>query len=254
MNEKYKYLLMIDRYLAGEMDDAETRAFERDLRSNKDLLRELEFEKDISAIIGQQNVNVIEFRQKVIEAIIEAKQEKQLNRIFPLSRKYVTLMAASVTILIMIAASVYLLVPKTYTNDRLFTMYYKSNQIPIERSSDSYLFEALRFYQQKEYPSAIDLFNEVLVTDPDNSAVRFYLAISYIETNRINEALNNLELIIHQDKNGYSERAQWYLGLCMLKNNQTEQAIAQFRKIASDSNNYYKLDALKVLSQVKKMK
>jgi tetratricopeptide (TPR) repeat protein len=252
MNEKYKYLLMIDRYLAGEMDSVEARAFELELQSNKELIQELAFERDLSDLLKQQNI--IEFRQKLSDAILESKKEKHRGRLIPLTRKSYALVAASITILIMVAASVYFLMPKTYSNNRLFSMYYDSDKLNITRSESTYLVEALRFYQQKNYTTAIDLFNEVIANDPSNAAVRFYLAISYIETNQIDKAIANLEEIIHNGKNLYIEHAQWYLGLCLLKINQTDQAIALFRNIAFDTNNYYRNDASRLLNQIKKSK
>ncbi|MCX6235659.1 MAG: tetratricopeptide repeat protein [Bacteroidetes bacterium] len=252
MNEKYKYLLMIDRYLVGEMDSAEARAFELELQSNKELIQELAFERDLSDLLKQQNI--IEFRQKLSDAISESKQKKYRNRIIPLTRKSYALMAASVTILIMIAASVYLLMPKTYSNSRLFSMYYDSDKLNITRSEGTYLVEALRLYQQKDFPTAIDLFNDVIADDPNNAAVRFYLAISFIETNQVDKAIINLEEIINNGKNLYVEHAQWYLGLCLLKINQTDQAIELFRNMAYDTNNYYRNDASRLLNQIKKSK
>jgi tetratricopeptide (TPR) repeat protein len=124
----------------------------------------------------------------------------------------------------------------------------------ITRSEGTYLVEALRFYQQKDFPAAIDLFNEVIANDPTNAAVRFYIAISYIETNQVDKAIINLEEIINNGKNLYIEHAQWYLGLCLLKINQTDQAIELFRNMAYDTNNYYRNDASRLLNQIKKSK
>jgi tetratricopeptide (TPR) repeat protein len=131
-------------------------------------------------------------------------------------------------------------------------MYYNSDELNITRSESTYLVEALRFYQQKNYPVAIDLFNEVITNDPTNTAVKFYLAISYIETNQVDKAISNLEEIINDGRNLYIEHAQWYLGLCLLKTNQTDQAIDLLKNITNDTNNHYRNDASKLLNQIKK--
>ena len=253
MNERYQYLLLIDKYLAGEMDESEVRQFEQKLLENKDLLNDMEFEKDISKILGQ--TDVIEFRQKVKEAIGMAKLESPLRRVIPLTPRRIMLMAASITILIVLAAAVYILVPKTYSNSRLFSMYYDSeNPIHITRSGSSSLVEAMRYYQQKNYPEAITLFKEFLKDDPHNSAIRFYMAIAEIETNQNEDAIASFREIIRDGNNLYVEPAEWYLGLCLLRTNQNELALKQFSEIAADEHNSYQNEAVKIIMQIRKEK
>jgi tetratricopeptide (TPR) repeat protein len=197
--------------------------------------------------------DIIEFRQKVKEAIGIAKFDKPLGRLVPLMSRRVTLMAASVTILILIAATVYFLVPKTYSNSRLFSMYYDSeNPIHITRSGSSNLVEAVRYYQQKNYPVAIQLFKEILKNDQDNSAIRFYMAISEIETRQNDDAIAAFREIISESNNLYVESAKWYLGLCLLKTNQNDLALKQFSEIAADEHSSYKSEAAKIVKQLRK--
>jgi len=253
MNDKVKYSLLIDRYVNGEMNDSEKSAFEGELMDNRALQLELRLEEDIIRVLSEEDL--IHFRQKVAEVVREARDKQKGHKVITISRRRAMLAVAAAVVLVLAIGAVYLFTPRPFTNDKLFSMYYDSDKpIRVTRSSDANLVEALRFYQQRNYEGAIELFSEVLKTDPENAAIRFYTGISYIETEQFDEAIESFQFIINENDNLYIEPAQWHLGLCYLKSKQTDKAEAQFMKIAGDSRNYYKEDADMILDQIKNMK
>lgn len=250
MKEKEKYASLIDRYLSGEMGEEDICNFETELRSNKLLRAELQFEKDLRKILSRNDV--VEFRDKVSSVINEAKNKQNSGRVILMSRRRVQLIAASVAILIAVSAAIFFLYPRSYSYDKLFTMYFDSDRpVHVSRSGDVDLVEALKHYQQKDYENAIVLFNEILKEQPANFSIRFYTAISYIETKQFYEAIEYFNKIIEHNNNLYVEPSQWYLGLSYLGNHQPNLAVTQFEKVAEDPYSYYHEKAKEILDRLK---
>ena len=252
MNNNIKYSLLVDRYLSGEMDDSEKILFEKEVINNKVLQKELELEEDINRILSMDDM--IDFRIKVAEVIREARAKQKRIKVITLSRRQVIFAAAAAVVLIFLTVSALLLLPQRSTSEKLFAMYYDSDKpIRVTRSGDDNLVEALRCYQQKNYGDAIELFDEILVTDPDNAAVRFYAGISYIEISQYEKAIESFQYIINENDHLYIEPSQWHLGLCYIKSDQMEKAKDQFNLIAGDERNYYKEDADKIIEEMQNM-
>ena len=55
--------------------------------------------------------------------------------------------------------------------------------------------------------------------------------------------------IIEDNDNLFVDQAEWYLGLCYLKLNDTEKAIIQFSKI-SQSNSTYKIRSEEIIKNI----
>lgn len=249
MNEKLKYALLIDRYLNGEMDAEELHSFEEELQYNDELYVDLQFEKDIEHILSRNDI--LEFRDKVNKIVDEAREEKPRGRVIRIASRRMQLIAASIAILIAVSASLYFLYPRSYSNDKLFSMYYDSDRpVHVSRSGDASLVEALRHYQQKDYENAIVLFNEILDEQPANFSIRFYTGISYIETKQFSKAIEYFTHIIDHNNNLYVEPSEWYLGLSYLGNEQPDMAIQQFKIVAGDEISFYHDKAREILTRL----
>jgi hypothetical protein len=75
-----------------------------------------------------------------------------------------------------------------------------------------------------------------------------YLALSYIKTNQVNQALDEIK------KAGYGETkasAEWYESLCYLKLNQIPAAKAILKSISENDKHPYQPDAQEVLTSIK---
>jgi len=250
MTRKLKYSQLIERFIAGEMNEDELRWFGKELQTNAELSRELKLDKDLDNILLDEDV--VEFRRKLISVFNESKQNEATTKIVRMQpRRWQMVAAAAITIL-MIAGGAFLLTQqRSYTAERLFSMYYDSDRtIELTRSGNANIVEAILKFQQKDFQGASLLFAEILDKDSSNIAVWFYNGISYIETNRIDDAVKAFRYIIDDKNNLYVEHAEWYLGLCYLKNEQIDFAVEQFRKIADDQKNYHNKEANKLLEKL----
>lgn len=249
MNDNLRYALLVDRYVNGEMNKEEIMSFEEELQKNKGLQANVQLENDLNTVLAQKDI--LEFRQKMAEVMMRQKEIKQPAKTFRLTSRRIQLAAASIIILILVSASLFLFLPRQSSNTKLFEKYYDSDRpVHVTRSGDVDLVEALRNYQQKNYEEAILLFNDVLITDPNNSAIRFYTGISFIETEKFTDAISCFQEIIRNNHSLYVEPAEWHLGLSYLRNGDEDLAVAQFKKVAADDISYYNSKATKILEQM----
>lgn len=248
MTRKLKYSQLIERFLAGEMNEDELRWFSKELQFNAELSTELKLEKDLDKILLDEDV--VEFRRKLLSIMNANKQSKApIIRLQP--RRWQLAAAAAIAFLMITGGALLFTQQRSYTPEKLFSMYYDSDKtIELTRSGNANIVEAVLKFQQRDFQGASLLFAEILDRDSSNMAVWFYTGISYIETDRIDDAANAFKFIIDNEKNLYVEHAEWYLGLCFLKNEQIDFAVDQFRKIAVDQNNFHKQEAEKILQKL----
>jgi tetratricopeptide (TPR) repeat protein len=243
-----KYSVLVENYLDGSLDEVQQKKFEAELQVNQTLAMEFRLEKDLERILTKEEM--MDFRVKCITAQEEFNAGRlKSTRVLQLARKYWYAAAAFILVLVVVGG-LFLLQPGGYSNEKLFKMYYKTGEIGISRSGNADLIQALLKYHDKDYQSAITLFDEILDKDPNNFAIRYYDGISSIEVKDYNKAIKMFQGIIDNGENLYIEYAQWYLGLTYLVNGQTNDASKIFREIADNPNHVHQKDAQSILQKV----
>lgn len=248
MTNKFKHSATIEQFLANEMAPSERAAFKKELRSNPDLAAELKLSQTIdSAII---NDDIIDLRRKLIAAINASHLAKPEVPVVHMHTRKWWYAAASVLVLCAFAATLYLQTGRNLSNDSLFTQYYNAENIVDQTRGDENIVEAVIKFQQKDFATASVLFKRILDKDNSNIAVWFYYGISNIETKNYDNSIKAFNTIIKQNDNLYIEHAEWYLGLCYLKNNQKDKAIDQFVVVASNPDNFHRQEAKNILEKL----
>lgn len=245
------YFKSIDKYFDGEMKKNELVEFENEMKSNKQLKAEVELQKEIKDSLHDKRIfdlrnNLEEIHKEAgIAQGIVANQEPVVRELFI---KKIQLAAAVIVVMIIASSVFYFLNNRTMSNETLYGIYYEpAKTVLFERSANTNevdLMQALQKYNYKDYDGAIEVFVK------DNSIMaKFYLALSYMETNRIADAVNLFKSIIEDNESLFVDQAEWYLGLCYLKLNETEKAIIQFSKI-SQSNSTYKIKSKEIIKNI----
>lgn len=237
---------LIEKYLEGRLTERERKKFDHFYNTDSEFKKEVDFEDYVARTLKDEDV--IQFREKIADTIRKRKRERYLGWINTKTTKY----AASLIIALAIAIASTFMLEKNPSGDDLFEKYYTSEQVNISRSSNTNIVEAVKFYQSGQYDQAIDQFKNLLEKNNTNIAVRFYLGVSYMETQKYDKAIESLRYIISHQDNLYIENAEWYLGLCYMKNEEMDKAINQFTIIAESEDNYYSEKAKKVLSKIDK--
>ncbi len=245
------YFKSIDKYFDGELTENEFIEFENEMKSNKQLKAEVEMQKEIKDSLNDKQVfdllnNLEEIHEEAgIGQNSNANQEPVVRELFI---KKIQLAAAVIIVMIIASSVFYFLSNRTMSNETLYGIYYEpAKTVLLVRSGNSEevdLMQALQKYNHKDYKGAIEVFEN------NNSVMaKFYLALSYMETNRLDEAVNLLKSIIEDNGNLFVDQAEWYLGLCYLKLNETAKALIQFSKI-SHSNSTYKIKSEEILKNI----
>ncbi|MBN2665735.1 MAG: tetratricopeptide repeat protein [Bacteroidales bacterium] len=240
----------IERYNAGEMDEAEKEWFRKELEGNEKLRREVELRNRTDMILKDRDImnlrnklNAIEKQRK--KPIPEVKSRK------PLNIRYAALIAS-----LIIIGSIALLSRGKPDSDEIISRYYKPYEVAtISRSanmaanSDNFRL-AVEYYNVSDYRNAAIYFSKVLEDNPGDMHTELLNGISNFETQNYPEASGSFSKVIEDNNNFYIDHAQWYLALCYLKTGETVKAVNQLAKIEA-SRTIYRKDAKKILSYLK---
>jgi tetratricopeptide (TPR) repeat protein len=248
MKNQTKHSISIEQYLANEMAPPEQVAFRRELQESQELADELKLSKTIDSALVRDDI--IDLRRKLIAAIEAGRTVKEEVPVVRMNTRKWWYAAASMLALCAVAATLYLQTPRNISNDSLFTQYYNSENIVDQTRGDQNIVEAVIKFQQKDFKMASVLFKNILDKDNSNIAVWFYYGISNIETQNYENSIKAFNTIIGQNDNLYIEHAEWYLGLCYLKNNQKDKAIDQFAVVASNPENFHHQEAKAILTKL----
>ena len=203
----------IEKYLLGQMTEAEKVEFEKELEDNPLLKEQLEMEQDI--------VEQLRDRSFVDSQITTAKKEMQKGRIIRLISYSVSSIAALFLVFFVVQGvwqgqkynKLYASNFTAYTNDLLAT----DGSFRGDAEIDTLQVAAMVAYEKKDFTSAETELNQILLVK-DNPDLRFYLAITQLETGKTKEALKNLQLLYSQPiEYRYYEQTRWYLALVQLK-------------------------------------
>jgi len=280
------YSEKIDNYLDGELQGNELRQFENELIINSklaeavdkyrklfDFAREQQTkimsgtgkkylieDQEINELIdtyrlknGEEEPEKIKlFRKKLENAYRNYMQNTMKQKLQKTRRIWFT--AAAIGLLIIVTSVIYYLQNKTYSNERLYSMYYepykKNIFTRIESGEPEGIFmQAMIKYADEDYENALDLFQRVPSTDDFILPAHFYTGISFMQTGKYHEAASSFLYIIKHLDNELIYQSGWYLGLCYLKTNETDKAFTQFKKI-TDSNSIYKEKAEDILNKI----
>lgn len=111
------------------------------------------------------------------------------------------------------------------------------------------IVHALDIYNQRDFAAAIPRFQQILQFDSTLIFAKFFLGISYIETNRFDEAITTLQEVSKRSNNVYQMHAQWYLALCYLKLEQMDFALPLLHTIELH-NEFYSLKAREIIEKL----
>ena len=217
---------LIDRFLNGELKGQELKDFEERLKTDDLLQKELHLEKELNTVISDEDT--LNFREEVIQVRENMKKEDLSNRndinTISLNNRNRQWYLVAASIVIMMGLTVYFAFFKegSLTNDQLFADYYGPYEVSTAIRSDApaehdQLIRGLIAYEASNYEDAVDNFKTTLSNDPSNNTARFYLGISYIETNNLSLAEKEFMLINDQNSLLFGELAKWYLALTWIK-------------------------------------
>jgi len=120
----------------------------------------------------------------------------------------------------------------------------------LNKFEQARLTNAMDKYDNKDYKSALKLFDELLATDPDNYDALFFAGVSSLCENNPDKAITYLKKVTAIYNGKYFEDSKWYLALAYIKKDMKEAAINLLKEVITMKGNY-KLKAEETLNSLK---
>lgn len=235
-------------YLYGEMNRQEKTIFEEELDADQQLSDELLLHQEIDKAI-QKEVQIKSFRN-LLDDIHESSYGKRKNNIINLQNKWYWA-AASITAFS--GTAIYTLSRQMASPDHLYQKYYEVWQpafITRGISSEKDMDKVVSAFEAHNFNQTLALINNLDLTTKTSPKIRLIHGCTLMEMNQFEDAINIFKQFESEDYTLYTETAEWYKGLCYLKNDNTEQAIKTF-KLISDNDNVYAEEANELLKKLK---
>ena len=239
----------IERFNAGEMDDAEKEWFRKELNNNEKLRKEVDLRRRTDTIL--MNQDVMNLRNKL--NAIEKKRSVPMPARKPGRRINIRYAAAIAGVVII--GSIALLSDRQLSSDEIIDRFYKPYEaesslrsVELVKNQDYKL--ALEYYNINDYRNAAIYFERVIENEPGNMHSTLLNGISNFEIQNYPEAEGSFSKVIDDNNNYYIDHAQWYLALCYIKTDEKLKAVDQLA-IIEKSRTIYRKDAKRILRSLK---
>lgn len=236
----------IDRFLRGEMNEAESQAFEQSLSENPELQQKMKIQQELVSYIDLMGDQEVLANIRKAEGTYRSRKEGTIKKL-PWLRPF--LIAASLALLLL--AAWWLLRPSG-DPDTLYANYYQAYELSFSsRDGDNTenLLAASTAYNAADYAQALTAFQS-LPTEMQTSKVKLAMGISYMELSSFEEAKSLFDQIISVEDPLFLDQALWYKGLSLLKQGELEQAKGVFEQLKSNTGSIFSPDATRLLNRL----
>jgi tetratricopeptide (TPR) repeat protein len=239
----------IERYLAGEMNEAEKEWFRNELGRNDKLREEITLRQNINSAL--RNHEVIQLRSK-LSAIAKKKAEEAAAK---KPRKNRAFTRAAIFTGLILCGSLALLNTRNMTTEEVFDRYYKTYDVTtplrsVKDAGNTDYSTALEYFNIRDYRNAAYYFSKVISNDPRYMESVMMTGISKFEEENYPDAKVSFTRVIDNKDNLFFEDAQWYLALCYLKTGDKDKAVNSLTFI-KQSESIYSNSARKILRKIK---
>lgn len=246
--EKIDFPYFIERYNAGEMNDAEKQWFHKELEGNEKLISEVNLRKNIDKTL--KNKDILSLRNKLLAIEKRRKAKVFLSKMKRPVYKYATAIACLVLI-----GGITMFPGKKLSNDKIISKYNKVYEPPTSQRSGlsvtNFDFSlAMDFYEGQNYKKASSLFEKMLVNNPKDMQVQLLNGVANFELKKYSEAKQAFMNVINDNNNLFIETAEWYLAMCYISADDRNMAVKQLEIIKSEGG-IYGDDAKKIISNLK---
>jgi len=242
MEEKWNTL--IEAYLSDNLSNEDQQAFDK-------ALEEPEFRK-LLLIHGIALDSFTELQEKkILEDIKSHSVEKEKNQRHSFSFNWIVKIAASIVFILAV-----LFVLKINNNepyDQLYSEHFyiyppETASRGIIDSDNNYYNQALSFYVNEDYTSALDYFDRIQAS---SSQIELYKAICALSIDD-NKAKQILITLMQDSDQNMIYNAEWYLALYYLKEKEIQRTIDLLNPISQDTIHPFKKDAKALLTRLMK--
>ena len=222
---------LIESYFDGALSPIELKEFQLKMENDPEFRDEVSFFKEVNTAITEDDIS---------------KLRKKLNSLFQPKEKIIKLKTTLSIIGSSAAAALLLFTWKAYgpTNtNKLYNKFFEPYEADfinrsVENINKSNTEFGLLLYENGNYEEAYHIFQNYLQDNYNNQTIKFFAAISALETDRTEEAIAALIEIIESDDALFEVKAKWYLSLAYIKEDEVENASKYLKELAATPNDY----------------
>ncbi len=232
---------MISRYLDGEMNAEEQKAFEEQMQQDADLKKEVELFKEVNETLKMK------LHPDESESALQDTLEEMRDQYFRSKTKVVSFtrfrwMAAAAVLLIAVV-SIIILAP--WKKD-LYKQYAYIQMPGAEQRGtpgDSLLKVVTENFNKEKYAETVRSFEIILKNDPQNSFLHYYYAIALQLSGEVEKSRSEL-LPLYNGNSSFKYGAAFYMALSYLKVKDKATCSEWLNKIPADADMYGKAQEL----------
>lgn len=239
----------IERYNAGEMNDAEKQWFRKELEGNAKLMEEVELRAMADKVLINHPSLLLRNKLREIE-------RQRAEAITPKSSgRHSAIRYAAVIAVFILLGSFFLYNGRNLPSNEIVEKFKTPYEgISASRSQEIIVNDdyktALDYYNINDFSTAAMYFSKVLKNNPgDIESVMFY-GVSNFEEKNYPVAKESFAEVVDNNDNLFIEDAQWYLALCYIQTGEQLKAEQQLDMIRN-SESFYRNDARKALRRMK---
>lgn len=240
--------LLIEKYFFGKLTEEEATLFLNLKNNNVQFREKLEYLESLKLVCKIEDD--LQFKNMI--ASFE-KDLKQQTKTIPLRRSVFYKIAIAAVFLISLGIITTLFVfNKTEPKD-LFATYFevsKNVSYPTVRSfhTQNSITDAFVAYENKEYAKAFSLFDTYFMATKDTT-VFYYQANVLIATQKPTEAIN---LLTHLENSSstLASRSHWYKAMAYLQSNQVQEAKRELEILIENQEEFKNGEAKKLLEKL----
>ncbi|HPQ35262.1 MAG TPA: tetratricopeptide repeat protein [Tenuifilaceae bacterium] len=241
------FLKKIDSYLDGCLSEEESELFERELKSNSALAREVQQCKELREAVAEESV--YRLREKLRKAESSHIPIKNLTKAI-----VVTAAAASIAFFIVFNVFIKESIPP---NEKLFKEYFTSYQIAGNSRDNLGAVQGIvtnrviASYNSNHFENVIEILEPYIKKNCCDLQATLILASSYLNVGEPKKAEDILSNSLSKNNHHIAaEIIEWYLALSLLKQGKIEEAAAHFNSI-KEKNGFYSQNASKILDSLR---
>ncbi len=226
--------ILIDRYMSGELEDTELKAFEERMKNDPGFAEKVKLYMSLSQNLASRfsgEKDLEDLRKNLATVSAKHLQEGEGAKVISL-KWYYWAAAASVALICLV------LFYRDSSSLPEYADYAVHQPLALaERGNDSLRQQAEEAFNSKRYDRALGYFNNLLEVDSSNAELQLYKGITLLELDHIAQA----ESIFKQIKASnevYRDAAVWYLALGALKRHDYDECRTYLSQIPEDSDYY----------------
>lgn len=224
----------IDAYLLNDLSQKERAIFEMAMQHNKALKEEVLFRKEMLGGLNTYRNQVFKEKLKNVhqEVLEENKHRQKVTRLI-----WLRTIAASVLLLIG-----FFLISKSNTNrkgEQLFAAYFSTHEMAFQtrnagEEEKSPTIEEL--YNMKKFAQALPMMEYYLKYNLDNPQFLLGMGISYLKTNKLDQAEAIFSKPTLLTNPFFVDRATWYMALINLRRSDLQASRVLLQQLASNED------------------